>query len=58
MDSLTKSPPQTMAEMLLKVQKYMNAKDALAAIEDVEKLNERETKEDDGEDKKRGRTDR
>ena len=53
-DSLTKSPPQTMAEMLLKVQKYMNAKDALAAIEDVEKLNERERKEDDRRGRKKG----
>ena len=47
MVSFTKSPLQTMAEMPLKVQKYMDAKDALAAIEDVEKLNERERKEDD-----------
>ena len=31
MASLTKNPPKTMAEMLLKAQKYMNAKDALAA---------------------------
>ena len=53
-DALTKSPPQTMAEMLLKVQKYMNAKDALAAIEDVEKLNERERKEDDRRGRKKG----
>ena len=35
--SLMKNPPKTMAEMLLKVQKYMNAEDALAAIKDVEK---------------------
>ena len=40
--------------MLLKVQKYMNAKDALAAIEDVEKLNERERKEDDRRGRKKG----
>ena len=43
-----------MAEMLLKVQKYMNAKDALAAIEDVEKLSERERKEDDRRGRKKG----
>ena len=30
--SLAKNPPKTMAEMLLKAQKYMNAKDALAEI--------------------------
>ena len=35
--SLAKNPPKTMAEMLLKVQKYMNTKEALAAIRDVEK---------------------
>ena len=35
--SLAKKPPRTMAEMLLKAQKYMNAKDAVAAIRDYEK---------------------
>ena len=35
--SLAKNPPKTMAEMLLKGQKYMNAEDALAAIKDIEK---------------------
>ncbi|XP_075652707.1 uncharacterized protein LOC142623195 [Castanea sativa] len=30
--TLAKNPPKTMAEMLLKAQKYMNAEDALAAI--------------------------
>ena len=38
---LAKNPPKTMAEMLLKAQKYMNAKDALAAIRDEEKTNEK-----------------
>ena len=33
--SLTKNPPKTMAEMLSKAQKYINAEDALAAIRDV-----------------------
>ena len=47
MVSLTKNPPRTMAEMPLKAQKYMNAKDTLAAIEEVEKPNERERKRDD-----------
>ena len=31
--SLAKNPPKTMAKMLLKAQKYMNAEDALAIIE-------------------------
>ena len=44
--SLVKNPPWMMAEILLKAQKYMNAEDALAAIEEVEKLNERERKGD------------
>ena len=35
--SLAKNPPKTMAEMLLKAQKYMNVEDALAAIRDVKK---------------------
>ena len=43
---LTKNPPKTMAEMLLKAQKYMNAEDALAAIKDVEKTSEKGRKED------------
>jgi len=30
--ALAKSPPQTMAEILLKAQKYMNGEDALAGI--------------------------
>ena len=45
--SLMKNPPKTMVEMLLKAQKYMNAKDALAAIRDVEKLREKGRNEDD-----------
>ena len=44
--SLAKNPPKTMAEMLLKMQKYMNAKDAVAAIRDVEKLGDKGRKED------------
>ena len=31
--ALAKTPPKSMAEMLLKAQKYMNAEDALIAIE-------------------------
>ena len=57
MVSLAKSPHKTMAKMLLKVQKYMNAEDALTAIEDVEKLNERERKEDYQRRRKRERID-
>ena len=34
--SLVKNPPRMMAEILLKAQKYMNSKDALVAIEEVE----------------------
>ena len=51
--SLVKNPPKTMAEMLLKAQKYMNAEDALAAIKDVEKTNEKGRKEDDWRGRKR-----
>ena len=46
MVSLVKNPPWMMVEMLLKVQKYMNVEDALAAIKEVEKPNERERKGD------------
>ena len=53
MVSLAKNPPQTMAEMLLKVHKYMDAKDALVAIEGVQNPNERERKEDDRRGRKR-----
>ena len=35
--SLAKNPPKTVAEMLLKAQKYMNAEDAIATIRDAEK---------------------
>ena len=43
--SLAKNPPKTMAEMLLKAQKYMNAEDALAAIKDVEKSGDKVRKD-------------
>ena len=46
MASLVKNPPKTMAEMLLKVQKYMNAEDAVAAIRDVEKSRDKGRKDD------------
>ena len=44
--SLAKNPSKTMAEMLLKAQKYMNAEDAVAAIRDVEKLGDKGRKDD------------
>ena len=44
--SLIKNPPKTMAEMLLKAQKYMNAEDAVAAIRDVEKSRDKGRKDD------------
>ena len=56
--SLAKNPPKTMAEMLLKAQKYMNAEDALAAIKDVEKLGDKGRKDDEHRDQKRERLDR
>ena len=40
--SLAKNPPKTMAEVLLKAQKYMNAEEALAAIDGAEKSKEKE----------------
>ena len=51
--SLTKNPPKTIAEILQKAQKYMNAKDALAAIRDVEKPGDKGRKEDDHRGQKR-----
>nr|XP_023891872.1 uncharacterized protein LOC112003880 [Quercus suber] len=56
--SLAKNPPKTMAEMLLKAQKYMNAEKALAAMRDVEKSENKERKEDERRGQKRDRLDR
>ena len=47
MVSLAKNPPKTMAEALLKVQKYMNAEDALAAIDGIEKSKEKKKEKED-----------
>ena len=58
MISLTKNPPKTMVEMLLKAQKYMNVEDALAAIKGVEKTNEKGRKEDDRRGRKREHSNR
>ena len=44
--SLVKNPPKTMAEMLLKAQKHMNAEDTVAAIRDAEKPRDKERKDD------------
>ncbi|XP_065621992.1 uncharacterized protein LOC111988126 [Quercus suber] len=56
--SLTKNPPKTMVEMLLKAQKYMNAEDTLAVIKDVEKTNEKGGKDEDRRGQKMDRSDR
>nr|XP_023892593.1 uncharacterized protein LOC112004585 [Quercus suber] len=56
--SLAKNPPKTMAEMLIKAQKYMNVEDALAAIRDIEKPGDRGRKEDERRGQKRERPDR
>ena len=55
--SLAKNPPKTMAKALLKAQKYMNAEEALAAIDGVDKTKKKE-KEDGQRRQKRDRTDR
>ena len=55
--SLTKNPPKTVAEMLLKAQKYMNAEEALATIRDVEKPTDKGKREDDRRGQKRERPD-
>ena len=57
MMSFSKNPFKTMAEMLLKTQKYMNVEKALAAIRDVEKPTDKGKKEDDRKGQKRERPD-
>ena len=44
--SLAKNPPRTVAKMLLKAQKYMNAEDAVAAIRDDEKPGDKGRKDE------------
>ena len=56
--SLVKNPPRTMAEMLLKAQKYMNAEDAVAAIRDDEKPRDKGRKDDERRGQKRKHPDR
>ena len=59
MASLAKNPPKTMAEMLLKAQKYMNAENTLAAIKDIEKPRDGiRRKDDERRGQKRERPDR
>ena len=50
--SLAKNPPKTMAEILLKALKYMNAEDALAAIKGEEKTVKKEGRRTTVEDEK------
>ncbi|XP_050289587.1 uncharacterized protein LOC126727707 [Quercus robur] len=57
--SLAKNPPKTMAEALLKAQKYMNAEEALAAINGAEKTKEKKKEnEENRRGQKRDRADR
>ena len=56
--SLAKNPPKTMTKVLLKAQQYMNVEEAPAAIDGVDKTNEKKKeKEDDRRGQKRDRTD-
>ena len=55
--SLVKNPPKTMAEMLLKAQKYLNAENAVAAIRDGKKLGDKGKKDDECKGQKRERPD-
>ena len=58
MASLAKNPPRTMAEMLIKAQKYMNAENAVATIRDIKKLGDKGRKEDERRGQKRDRPNR
>ena len=49
---LAKNPPKTMAKALLKAQKYINGKDALVAIDWIEKPKEK--KKETTEEEKKG----
>ena len=56
---LAKNPPKTMAKALLKAYKYMNAEDALVAIDGAEKPKEKKKeKEDDRRGQKRDQANR
>lgn len=54
--TLSKSPPELMAKMLLKAQKYMNAEDALAAIGQGDEQKERRSTQDKQKGRKRERS--
>ena len=56
--SFTKNPEKTMAKMLLKAQKYMNAEDAVATIRDGEKPGDKGRKDDEHKRRKRERPNR
>ena len=56
--SFMKNPPKTMAKMLLKTQKYMNAEGTSVVIKDDEKTSEKGRKEDDRRGQKREHQDR
>ena len=56
--SLAKNPLRTMAKMLLKAQKYMNAEDAVAVIRDDEKSGDKGRKEDERRGQKKERPSR
>ena len=56
--SLVKNPSKTMAEMLLKARKYMNAEDAVVAIREVEKSGDKGRKDDERRGQKRDHPDR
>ncbi|XP_065620979.1 uncharacterized protein LOC112020938 [Quercus suber] len=56
--SLAKNPPKTMAKMLLKAQKYMNAEDVLAGIRGEGRTEDKGKREDDCRGQKRDRSDR
>ena len=55
---LQRAPPKTMAKMLLKAQKYMNAKDVLAAIGEENRPKGKESVREDQKGCKRERNDR
>ena len=54
---LAKSPPESMTELLLKAQKYMNAEDALAVIKVGNAWRDRRDVQEDSKGKKRERKD-
>ena len=43
---LAKNPPKSMAEALLKEKNYMNAEEALTAIDEVDKIKKKDREDD------------